>query len=200
MTETNLSFTVSVVVPVMFIVVLELCNIARDIDLKDNLPREESFIGNHFIETWVNNLITTLPGFNKGEAIPSFGYFGVIHAVNVVILVYGIIVVSYATTGLTRYILTVAVTIMLAILPIIEIEEYRIIEQQSGRANSRRIHFWVSMMSGILFGFVGVAHSQNVPLVLVVSFTVISLVFFTIGESYFSVTLRREIEKHLGVF
>lgn len=138
MPSSDLPFTLSVLVPVLFIVVVEITGIARNVDLIANLQSDSP--NRHTAGISVNNIITYLPKFRRGQQIPAFGHFGTLHAVNVTILIYGVWIVNYGLDGAGRFILSMAVLIILALLPVLEVDEYREIRRKGVDPISHKIH------------------------------------------------------------
>ena len=194
MSSSDLSFTLSVLIPVLFIVVIEVAGTARSIELRVNSQQDPSY--RHKVEQVFNDGMTFLPKIRRGQQIPTFSYFGTLHAVNVTILMYGIAIVNYGLKGAGRFILTIAVLIMLSLLPHLEIEEYREMREKSIEPISHKIHALGSFFVESFAGGLGEAYASGVPLWLVLLFGgIFVLAPIAVIVSYFSVFLERELHR-----
>lgn len=193
MVEGNLATTLSIMVPVMFLVVVELAGVARGIDLRENLPEHIDRENRPWVERRIETVIHYLPGIKSDETIPTWGHFGTIHSFNVVILLYGLISVNYGMTGTARFVLSFGVAIMLALLPLIEIDEYSDLKT-TRLISSFRVNFWGMLILTPSAGIIGSAYAEGTPLVILAPYTVGVVIFFGFVLAYFGVFLRREIE------
>lgn len=194
MPSSDLPFTLSVLVPVLFIVVVEITGIARNVDLIANIQTDSP--NRHTAERAINNFITYLPKFQRGQQIPAFGHFGTLHAVNVTILIYGVWIVNYGLDGAGRFILSMAVLIILALLPVLEVDEYREIRRKGVDPISHKIHGVGTFFFGALAGGLGEAYAAGIPLWLIMLFGMIFVLApIAVVGAYFSVYLERELYK-----
>jgi hypothetical protein len=197
MVQTDLSFTLSVLIPILFIVVLEIAGKARDVDLVRTLPdhRTRPRVG------WsrkAEKIATRLPGFDTGQHIPRFGHFGTLHAVSLTLLLYGAGLVGYALNGATRNVLALSIAVMIGLLPIVSIEEYEDIDVTSRAPNSTRVHFamLIPVTTSML---VGQAYAVGLPLWAVIPTGLVTVLSPTVLIlMYFTVTLQRELQQLSG--
>jgi hypothetical protein len=112
--------TVSVFVPLLFLVVTELSSIAREMNLKNAVNRDRRPLVLGFAPQFVD-------GLNKHIGIPKIGHFNFIHGANFVLLSLGMLMVVFLSSGVIRYILATMIWIVWVLLPIFEVDEYEYI-------------------------------------------------------------------------
>lgn len=115
------SLTISILVPVMLPIVVEIASVARSVSLFDYLDGEAEEFQRGKIERRVENAVTYLPFFETGTKLPTFGHWGILHALNSTILLYGVAVVGFGLNGTAEMVLAIAVLIVLVIIPYLEI-------------------------------------------------------------------------------
>jgi hypothetical protein len=112
--------TISVFVPLLFLVVTELSSIAREIDLKNTVKQKSSPFVLGFAPRFVEEL-------NKFLNVPKLGHFNFIHGANFILLALGMFLVVSISSGTTMYVLVAMVWIIWSLLPIFEVDKYQAI-------------------------------------------------------------------------
>lgn len=129
MAEVN---TLPLVVPLLFLVVLKLCDIAREIDLKKT----------HGNAPWD---VLMWSSYGWGARLPSLGRFNFIHFINFFLLLYAFhFTYNNLNSGNTRLMLLVFIVLIWGLLPILEVQEYDDIppEKDGDWPASFRHHFF----------------------------------------------------------
>jgi hypothetical protein len=197
MVQTDLSFTLSVLVPIMFVLVFETAGKARTLDLYELLPSEDPRPRTGWEASVAALLTRLLPGVERGQHIPRFGHFNSLYAVSRVILLYGAGLVGYGLDGDARFVLGISIFVMLGVLPLIEIDEYRHIDNRSTVPRSVRIHAVGYLIPFLFIYALGQALARSVPFPVVI---LLGLVFVLIPSVivtvYFSTTLERELREN----
>ena len=194
MAQADLSFTLSVLVPVMFVLVFEVAAKARTRDLYDLLPEDEPQPRTGW-EASVGNLLTrSLPGLEPDQHIPRFGHFGSLHAVSGVILFYGVFLIGYGLDGDSRFVLGIAVVIMMGVLPLVEIDEYKNIDTTSGLPDSVKYHAIGHFIPLMIASTLGNALAEGILLPVVI---LLGLVFVMIPSTIVTIYFSKELEREL---
>lgn len=197
MVQADLSFTLSVLVPIMFLLVFEVASKARTLDLYELLPSDELHPRTSWEASAAALLTRNLPGLEPNQHIPRFGHFGSLHAVSRGILYYGAILVGYGLDGDARFVLGFAIIVMMAVLPLIEIDEYRHIDNRSIFPRSVRIHALGHFIPLVVAPYLGQAVARDTSLLLVALFgLVFVLIPSAIVSVYFSAILERELRNN----
>lgn len=197
MLQTDLSFTLSVLVPIMFILVIEIATKARSLELYELLPNNEPRPRTGW-EASVDSLLTRiLPKLEPDQHIPRFGHFGSLHGVSQVILYYGAGLIGYGLEGDARLILWVAIFVMMGVLPLIEIDEYRHIDTYSTFPTSAKYHAIGHLLQLAFASFLGQALARGVslPVIILLAFAAV-LVPSAVATIYFSVRLESELREN----
>jgi hypothetical protein len=197
MVQTDLSFTLSVLVPVMFVLVFEIAAKARALDLYKLLPNEEPHPRTGWEASVATLLTRILPRLEPDQHIPRFGHFGSLHAVSRVILFYGAGLVGYGLDGDARFVLVFAIIVMIGVLPLIEIDEYRHIDTRSTFPNSVQVHAIGHFIPLFTASFLGEAMAKGIflPMVILLGFVLV-LIPSIIVSVYFSTILERELREN----
>lgn len=96
---------------------MELCNIARDIDLENAVNRKYRPFVLGFSPALSQAIDQTL-------SVPRLGHFNFIHAANFVLLSLGIFLVRLLSTGTITIILAIMIWVVWSLLPLFEVGEY----------------------------------------------------------------------------
>jgi len=197
--QADLSFTLSVLVPIMFVLVFEVAGKARRLDLYELLPNAEPRPRTGW-EASVGTLLNgILPRLEPDQHIPRFGHFGSLYAVSRIILLYGMGLIGYGLDGEAGFVLGFAIVVMMGVLPLIEIDEYKHIDTRSTLPRSVRIHATHLIPLWIAFGLGQLGRGAFSSVIMFVGFV---LGFVLVGISsiivtvYFSVELERELREN----
>jgi|GEM_PF-6432944 len=197
MVQADLSFTLSVLVPIMFVLVFEVASKARTLDLYELLPNDEPLPRTGWGASVATLLTRILPRLEPDQHIARFGHFGSLHAVSQTILYYGAFLIGYGLDGDARFVLWVAIAVMMGVLPLIEIDEYRHIDTRSTLPNSARFHaigHWIPLVIASYLGHM-LAGGVFLPIVIFLGFVFV-LIPSTIVTAYFSTKLERELREN----
>lgn len=194
MVQADLSFTLSVLIPIMFVLVFEVAAKARALDLYKLLPNDEPHPRTGWEAPVATLLTRILPRLEPDQHIPRFGHFGSLHAVSRVILYYGAVLVGYGLDGDARFVLSFAIVVMIGVVPLIEIDEYRHIDTRSTFPDSVQFHaigHFIPIVTASVLGQ-GFARGVFFPVVLLLGFLFV-VIPSTIVSVYFSTILEREL-------
>ena len=197
MVQADLSFTLSVLVPIMFLLVFEVAAKARKLDLYELLPNDEPRPRTGWGASVGTLLTRILPRLEPDQHIPRFGHFGSLHAVSQTILFYGAFLIGYGLDGDARFVLWVAISVMMGVLPLIEIDEYRHIDTRSTFPNSAKFHAIGNFIPLSIASFLGnvLARGEFLPEVIFLGFVLV-IIPSTIVTAYFSTRLERELREN----
>jgi len=197
MVQVDLSFTLSVLVPIMFVLVFEVASKARTLDLYELLPNDEPQPRTGWEESLGTFFTGILPKLEYNRHIPRFGHFGSLYAVSRVILTYGAGLIGYGLDGDSRFVLGLAIMIMMGVLPLIEVDEYRYIDTRSGFPNSARLHLIGYIIPLTIASFLGHAWSRGIsPLMIIILGFLLVFIPSVIVTIYFSTILERELREN----
>ena len=196
MPEADLTLTISIFIPVMLLVVVEIASIAREIDLEEHHPDNRIPYQPEFDRKGAEFLSKYLKLQNTEPVIPQFGHFGSLHAISTVLLLAGMAVVGYAVSDPTRYVLSIFVVSVLSLLPYLEIDEYADIRRNGVPTSSIKYHIVPAFFAGVFCGFAGDAVRVGVsPVIVVLIIFPLVILPFAISQLYFSDRLATEIRK-----
>lgn len=190
------SFTFSVLIPVMLLIVVEISSIARSISLFDYLAGDAEEIDRGRIQLGVESLFTLTPFFETDSRLLTFGHWGALHSLNSIILLFGVTVVGYSLDGIAEFTLTMAVLIVLTILPYLEVQELNVIKNQGIKTRSARNRAIPMFILGSFASVLGEALAVGIP----VFYVIVAGALFVgipgaIVEGRFGVNLRDELER-----
>ncbi len=196
MQASELTFSVSVLVPLMLLVALELASVARDIELEKHHPSIQSPYQSDFEQVILSKL-SLLPFLkNTSRPIPQFGHFGTIHALNSSLLLTGIAFVNYSVGGPADYFLSFAMVLFLSMLPYLEIDEYAEIRRNGVPTRSIVFHVVPSFTMGALVAGGARSVRLGVPLWFFLAVGMLILVpLYSLSQIYFSDRLASEIKE-----
>ena len=196
MNASDVSFSTSILIPVMFVIVLELASIARGISLRDNIPDSENAPYRPRGDLFLEKYIRLIPGFRHDEKILNYGHFGQLHGAFLVILLYGAALVGYTTDGITRYVLGFSIAVVIGLQPYLEIPEYSDIQKMGVKITSPRVHFVSAIWGSAIFSKLGEAYANGSFIGYVVLVGIIlGLIPIAILEAKFSQSLLIELKK-----
>lgn len=120
----------SVLIPLFALIVIELSQVARDINLvtavsEERMPMKLMTYGGRLDPRWGR---------------PTFGRFNILHLANTLILTYGIYLARYFANGDLEWLLALPLWIVLLLLPILEVNEYKDILRDENAITSIRMH------------------------------------------------------------
>lgn len=151
--------TISIFTPLLFLVVMELSNIARDINLKNAVNREYRPFILGFWPAFSQAIDQTL-------SVPRLGHFNFIHGANFVLLSLGIFLIRWLSTGRITLVLAIMVWLVWVLLPLFEVGEYEEILNRR-RPWSFLIHGVFATITAIYVilnpEVVGILSSANIP-------------------------------------
>lgn len=183
--------TVSVFVPLLFLVVTELSSIAREINLKNSINRKPLVLG--FAPEFVEEL-------NEFLTVPKLGHFNFIHGANFVLLSLGMFMVVILSDSIITYILATMIWIVWALLPIFEVSEYESI-LDNGKPFSFVIHvFLTTICAGFIVGVAEFANYQSLNQNAFLGVTMFNWLFYVfcllvfVSNRQFLMSLEDEVE------
>jgi hypothetical protein len=185
-----LSEGASLFIPLLFLVIMEISAIARDLDLRriadEELP--PFFVGLfYFLDS----------GPQERVGIPQLGRFNFIHGANLAIITLGFVLVSETTTGFSGHVVALLTWIVWALLPVFEVDEYEEI-LAAGRPLSFYHHAALSTVgAAFLYSFESLRGVVGLPpgLPSTVAVVVGSLVVYYAALYGFLALLEGELER-----
>ena len=104
------STAVTTLVPLLFLVVTQLAQVGRELDLKKAIGGDRNPLGIPVLD-WV-------PG------VPAFGQFNFVHGANLTQLTVGLVLITVLSEGWIKWGLTLLTWVMFVVLPVLEINCY----------------------------------------------------------------------------
>jgi len=184
---------VTTLVPLLFLVVTQLAQVGRKLDLKKAIGRDRNPLGIPVLD-WV-------PG------VPAFGQFNFVHGANLTQLTVGLVLITVLSEGWIKWGLTLLTWVMFVVLPVLEINCYNEIIELSeapytlSRSDlpfySFHAHLLMStIITGVVFYFGGRLDPDRDPVNFVLNTpSLISLIgLIAIGYIVFLHILEKELE------
>lgn len=139
---------VTIMAPLLFIVVLELSSIGRDVDLPKAMEQERYPLGLPFLR----------------PIFPPFGRFNFVHGANLVVLTSGLLLITLLGGQWVRWGTSFMAWIVLIILPVLEVEEYgRILSENAGSLSRFFYSFHVHLLLASVLTLYVVIWGKTIP-------------------------------------
>lgn len=117
-------------VPVLFLVVMEISKLTREIDLTEALENDRSPL-------LLGELSKNFPKFLQ---VPPFGRFNFLHGANVLLLCFGLFLVVENASGATEAVLVAMIWFVWVLLPLFEVSGYEDVLDRNQHSFSFFIH------------------------------------------------------------
>ena len=184
------SSPVSIFVPVLVLVVIEISQTARDFDLVEIAKKKQ--------EPFFYGVFYLLDSSEQGYVrIPQLGPFNFIHGMNLGILFLGYLLVVTTSSGSTRVITALIVWLFWVLFPILEVAEYvELMDTSDSEPFSFLFHaIMTTVAAAVIFGYgIGIERWIILNLFSIGGFVLLVLaIFYTSLFGYLSL-LERELE------